>query len=96
MRKTRFLWMGAGLLLAMCAGQALADYRPPPKKTAPVREEGDFERSVDLGRFRKGNLEWDTQELIASGFTALHRENQKILKELAEIKQALAGLQADR
>lgn len=56
-------------------------------------EDGEFSRAVDLKRFRNKNFEWDTQELIASGFTALHEENLKILRELEEIKERIARLE---
>jgi len=55
-----------------------------------------FERSVDLKRLRTGNGEWDTQELVASGLTALHRENEQILQELAEIKAAIQRIEANQ
>ncbi len=52
-----------------------------------------FRRAVDLNRFRNKNFEWDTQELIASGLTALHEENRRILKELREIKERIGRLE---
>ena len=60
---------------------------------AEAGEDGAFSRAVDLKRFRTKNFEWDTQELIASGFTALHEENQRILKELKEIKDRIGRLE---
>lgn len=80
-------------------GVAQAQYRPPPASRAyesSGSEEEGFERAVDLTRFRRGNMEWDTQELIASGFTALHREHVRILKELAELKSAVKRLEEKR
>ena len=56
-------------------------------------EDGAFSRAVDLKRFRNKNFEWDTQELIASGFTALHEENQRILTELKEIRDRIGRLE---
>ena len=56
-------------------------------------QDGGFQRAVDLKRFRNKNFEWDTQELIASGFTALHEENQQILKELKEIRERIGRLE---
>ena len=56
-------------------------------------EDGAFRRAVDLKRFRNKNFEWDTQELIASGLTALHEENRRILKELREIKERIGRLE---
>lgn len=60
---------------------------------AAAGEDAEFHRAVDLKRFRNKNFEWDTQELIASGFTALHKENQRILRELAEIKERIGRLE---
>ena len=89
------------LALATVAGLAGAEYSSG--RAAPAArdggadaeaEEGDFSRAVDPERFRKGNYEWDTQELIASGLTALHKENRKILQGLAEIKERIRRLEA--
>ncbi len=90
-----------GLGLTILCGVARAQYRPPP---APRQEsssekssgEDSFERAVDLKRFRKGNINWDTQELVASGLTALHEEHTQILRELREIKAALKDLEEKR
>ena len=57
-------------------------------------QEDSFGSAVDLNRFRKGNGEWDTQELVASGLTALHQENLQILRELQDIKSRIARLEA--
>ncbi|MBI3615489.1 MAG: hypothetical protein HY211_03115 [Candidatus Omnitrophica bacterium] len=90
----RSLMMGMmifGLSLAPFGDVAQAQYRPPPVSREEVFSgSDDFREAVDLKRFRKGNAEWDTQELIASGLTALHQDQVRILKELQEIK---AGLQ---
>ena len=59
-------------------------------------EEGGFDESVDPANFRKGNFEWDTQELIASGFKALHQDNERILRELADLKASLRKLEESR
>ena len=62
----------------------------------PARAETDeFRDAVDLSKHRKGNLEWDTQELIASGLTALHEEHQRILLKLGEIQDRLSRLERD-
>ena len=96
-------WRGKtalGLLaLAVMGAPARAEYSSG--RAGPAARDGgvdagegdDFKRAVDLQRFRKGNAEWDTQELIASGLTALHKENQKILQELAEIKGRMRRLE---
>ena len=85
------------LALATMGGTARAEYSRPDPPAAPDggAEEGEdqFNRAVDLRRFRKGNYAWDTQELIASGFTALHRENREILRELEEIKSRITRLE---
>ena len=84
MRRLNFAAIGLVLLLAAMWGIALA------QKSG----EGDsFYASVDLARFRRGNGEWDTQELIASGLTALHQEHVQILRELGEIKSRIARLE---
>ena len=71
-------------LAALC-GVAQAEVR----KDSPDR----FSDAVDLSRFRKGNTEWDTQELIASGLTALHEENVRVLKKLDQIESRLDRLE---
>lgn len=86
------LWTTCLLAIALGGNLALAQYRPAPRKDAPA-EADSFEDAVDLGRFRKGNIGWDTQELIHSGLTALHAENQQILKELREIRERLSRLE---
>lgn len=90
----RFGWISAGFLVVWLAGSslALAQYRPPPKKESAPSGEDSFGAAVDLGRFRKGNVDWNTQELIASGMTALHEEHQRILKELEELKTEIRDL----
>lgn len=87
-----------GLVGIWLGSIAQAQYRPPPGSRGydSSEAEGEFSDSVDLDRFRKGNIEWDTQELIASGFTALHREHQEILRQLKEIKAELASLKERR
>ncbi|MBI3322653.1 MAG: hypothetical protein HYZ94_03115 [Candidatus Omnitrophica bacterium] len=103
-------WRGAttlGLLsllaLAVVVEAARAEYTPRGAAAgraggvdagAAGAGEDEFSRAVDLSRFRKGNIGWDTQELIVSGLTALHRENQRILRELEEIKETLSRLEA--
>ena len=93
----RFLMMAMvifGLSLAPFWDVAQAQYRPPPASREEVSSGRDhFEEAVDLKRFRKGNAEWDTQELVASGLAALHEDHVRILKELREIKAALKQLE---
>lgn len=92
-------WMkGAALWTALvCAVfgtmHAYAEYRSS-RVGSSKSSSGDtaFEDAVDLDRFRKGNPEWDGQQLMVSGMTALHQEHQKILKELEEIKSAIRQL----
>lgn len=83
-----------GLGAAAFCGAAQAQYRPPAApEEEPVSREDDFDRAVDLKRFRKGRPDWDTQELLASGLTALHREHGRILRELRELKAAVERLE---
>ncbi len=91
-------WMGAVLLGGLCLlGVAYAQYESAyQKEKTPYEGEDSFARSVDLKRFRKGNIDWDTQELIASGLTALHQEHEKVLRELREVKAALRRLEGQR
>lgn len=81
-------------LLFVAWTEARAQYRPPPRQE-PQEEAAPFEESVDLERFRKGHVGWDTQELLASGLTALHREHEEILKELRELRAAISRLQGE-
>ena len=84
-----------GILLASFSDVAQAQYRAAPAKNrSSSSEDNSFGESVDLKKFRKGNIEWDTQELIASGMTALHEEHTKILKELESIKKQMEELKA--
>lgn len=83
--------------LAEGAAPVAADYRPPPKQKEESWEEaGWFSEAVDLSRFRKGNADWDTQELIASGLTALHEEHVKILSKLDKIEARLERMERER
>ena len=89
----RFLGLSilCGSLAALC-GVAQAEYRSSSKQTATSQDSSDrFSDAVDLSRFRKGNAEWDTQELIVSGLTALHEENVRILERLDRIESQLRG-----
>lgn len=85
-------WMiGIGVLslvLAGLPGAAQAQYRPSPRKEEPPEAER-FDDAVDLKRFRKGNIGWDTQELISSGLKALHKEQVRILERLSRIESRL-------
>lgn len=80
-------WNGitAGFLAAWLAGSSLA-----------LAQGDSFEEAVNLKRLRKGNVDWETQELIASGMTALHEEHQRILKELEELKTEIQKLKEGR
>lgn len=89
------VWVLVLLLLPALCAAAEAQYRPPPRKEEEPKE-SSFEKTVDLHRFRKGNIDWDTQELIASGLTALHEEHQRILKELEELKTEIRNLKEKR
>ena len=85
-------WKLKGFLLAafLVAGASVAygQYRPAPRKDSSKGEDS-FEKAVDLERFRKGNADWDTQELIASGIAALHQDHLRILRELEELKSEI-------
>ena len=72
--------------MAVCALGGLAWAESP----------ASFEEAVDLSRYRKGNLEWDTQELIASGMKALHEEQLRILEKLDRIESRLNELEKTR
>ena len=86
--------MIAGALSLTLLGSAQADYgKPAPSERTRSSEEDGFESLMDLNRVRKGNFEWDTQQLIANGFLALHRENQKILRELEALKSEVQKLE---
>ncbi len=77
--------------LAAFGGLARAEYKKPSSK--PAESASSFEEVVDLSQYRKGNLEWDTQELIASGFKALHEEQLRILDKLEQIEARLNKLE---
>ena len=83
-----------GFMLTALSDAAQAQYRPPAVgRGESASQEDDFDRSVDLKRVRKGNPDWDTQELIHSGLTALHRDHLEILKELRELKAEVDRLE---
>ncbi len=85
-----------GFTLMALIGVALAQYR----STARGKEEPEgesFEESVDLERFRTGtDYEWNTQRLISSGLTALHKEHLKILKEMEDLRKEIAQLKGKK
>lgn len=88
----RILAMGmASCALATLCGVARAEYKRSSRE--PSEPAGSFEEAVDLSRYRKGNLEWDTQELIASGMRALHKEQLRILEKLDRIESRLNELE---
>ncbi len=99
MRAWRRTAAAALSLLALAAADtAQAEYsRSAPAARGGAADDGGeedaFSRAVDLQRFRKGSIEWDTQELIESGLTALHEEHQQILRELGEIKRRITQIE---
>lgn len=82
----------AACALAALGGVAWAEYKKP-SSSGPAERPATFEEAVDLSRYRKGNLEWDTQELIASGMKALHEEQLRILEKLDRIESRLNKLE---
>lgn len=95
MKNVRVLVFVLLLLPAWCT-LAEGQYRPPPRKEDVPAEADPFEETVNPDRFRKGNVKLETQELIASGLTALHEEHQRILKELEELKTEIQKLKEGR
>ena len=96
MKRKIFLgFFALGITFAAIGGAARAEYRSSSGEKTESSSAAAFDQSVDLNRFRKGNIEWDTQELIRSGLTALHQEHVGILRELQEIKKEIAGLKAE-
>ena len=88
------LW-GASVCLVLGTTHAFAEYRSSNSKMSAGRSSSggsNFDDAVDVTRFRKGNPEWDSQQLMVSGMTALHQEHQEILKEIQEIKAAVRQL----
>lgn len=87
----------AAITVVLVAG-ATAQYDYPPstsEKTRTASTTDSFERAVDLSRFRKGNYEWDTQEYLRSGFTALHAEHLQLLKEVAALRAGMEHLSTE-
>ena len=92
--KDAVLW-GALVCAVFGTTHACAEYRSSNSKMGTSRSSSggsNFDDAVDVTRFRKGNPEWDSQQLMVSGMTALHQEQQEILKELQEIKSAVRQL----
>ena len=93
--------MGAAFCAAITmtmAGVAAAEYgyaSSSAEKARAASTTDSFDRAVDLSRFRKGNYEWDTQEYLRSGFTALHGEHLQLLKELAALRAEVARLSSE-
>ena len=86
-------WVLAALLgVFLLAGEGLAERDDGGGEEA----EGAFSDAVNPARFRKGNPEWDTQELVANGMKALHEEHLQILRELRELRSRLSRLEAKR
>ncbi len=90
-------------ILTVAIFWACGSFYPAPAQSYEQRgsshrpsDDQSFEDSVDLEQFRQGNIEWDTQELIASGMKALHREHQKIVQELEQVKASLKRLEEKR
>ena len=101
--KRRFLEMGmagavflGALCLVLGGSIAQAEYARSSSERSGYSDQEGSDRIIDLKRFRKGNYEWDTQEMISAGFNALHQENVKILNELGELKSQVAKLKEKR
>lgn len=96
------LLLGASLLAGEGLGERPAQEEAPPRASAQRYGEGGeeagdaFSAAVDPVRFRKGNPEWDTQELVSNGMKALHEEHRQILRELRELKSRMARLEEGR
>ena len=82
--------IGMACVLAALCGVARAEYKRPSREPAPP---ATFDEAVDPSRYRKGNSDWDTQELIASGLKALHEEQLRILEKLDRIESRLNELE---
>ena len=93
-------WIIKALVVSLVStffwGLAQAQYDRGSPTKRPVSPMDRFEEAVSLERFRQGNPDWDTQELIASGLTALHEEHQQILIRVAELKAAVDRLEQQR
>ena len=70
-----------GPALVLSSGMARAEVGAGREEADSSRD--SFSRAVDPKRFRTGNIEWDNQELIVSGLTALHKEHLKLMSEVA-------------
>jgi len=83
-------------VVVVCDATAQYDYQPSASEKARTSSTSEsFERAVDLSRFRKGNYEWDTQEYLRSGFTALHGEHLQLLKEVAALRAEMEHVSAE-
>lgn len=92
---------GTFVVLLACVGivsvaQAQYERRTSASQDRSSSENNSFDESVDPENFRHGNFEWDTQELIAGGFKALHQDHEKILRDLADVKASLKKLESQR
>ena len=74
---------------ALC-GAARAEVRTARGSAEPAET---FDETVDPSRFRRGNPDWDTQDLIANGMKALHEEQVRILAKLDRIESRLGKLE---
>lgn len=95
-RKVHWVTIGAVGALSLFFGTAQAEYNSSARSAGAETGQDSFRRAVDPGRFRKGNPDWDTQQLIASGLTALHEEHAQILKQIEELKTAVSRLEKAR
>ena len=86
--------LGAALLFSWCAA-GWAQYQAVPRGEEEAPERDTFSDAVDLKHYRKGNLEWYTQELIASGLTALHKEHIEILDALGRMQARLERMEKE-
>ncbi len=84
--------MFLGGCLVITTGVASAEYRATTRKSGPPEQTDNFSQAVDLTRFRRGNIEWDTQELVSSGFLAVHKDHLQLLKEIQELQQQVKEL----
>lgn len=102
MKRLSFWILAAAVAAAMLSGTALAEYGrslpadPRGESEKPAEESSAFDRAVDLNRFRRGNPEWDTQELIASGLKALHQEHQVLLRQIKALSARIDNLEGKR
>ncbi len=85
-------WMMGALVVLIFLGISRGVALSAERRRGASKQD-NFNSAVNLKKFRTGNPDWDTQELVSSGLTALHQEHLRILEELDKLRAQISDIE---